>query len=133
MLAIDHHPGNRQPQEHPGAGIVMMMAKNQRKEDGRRDLQGKVQDQRRMRRGRRRPLGTNYGSLEHWAKLSEKAPNGRHNLLPNMNTPNPRMLGFGLQPAKISLTPTHANGKTRRTELYTPYPSWKNLKFQLLP
>ena len=47
----------------------------------------------------------------------------QRNLPLNMNTPNTRMLGFDLQPAKISLTATHTNGKTRRIELNMPYPS----------
>ena len=66
-MVNDHHPRNRQPQEHPEVGIVimtMMMRTDQRKEDGTRDPQGKERDQKRMRR-RKKPLGMNYGSPEH--------------------------------------------------------------------
>ena len=67
MVVIDHHPRNRQPQEHPEVGIVMMTMmtkKDWRKEDGTRDLQGKERDRKRMGR-RKKPLRMNYGSPEH--------------------------------------------------------------------
>ena len=66
-VIIDHHPRNRQPQKHPEVGIVMMtmmMRKDRRKVDRRRDPQGKERDLKRMRR-RKKPLGMNYGSPEH--------------------------------------------------------------------
>ena len=67
MVVIDHHPHNRQPQEHPEVGIVMMlvmMRKDWKKEDGTRDPQGKERDRKCMRR-RKRPLGMSYDSPEH--------------------------------------------------------------------
>ena len=67
MVVIDHHPHNKQLQEHQEEGIVMMTMmrrKDQGKEDGTRDPQGKERDQKRMRR-RKMPLGMNYDSPEH--------------------------------------------------------------------
>ena len=66
MVVIDHHPHNRQPEEHQEVGIVMMTMmtrKDRGKEDGTRDTQGKERDRKRMRR-RNKPLGMNYGSPE---------------------------------------------------------------------
>ena len=63
-VVIDHHPRNRQPQEHPEVGIVIMMTmrmKDRKNEEGTRDLQEKERDRKKIRR-RRRPLGMNYNS-----------------------------------------------------------------------
>ena len=66
-MVIDYHPRNKQPQEHQEDGIVMMTMmtrKDQGKEEGTRDPQGKERDQKQMRR-RKKPLGINYNSPEH--------------------------------------------------------------------
>ena len=66
-VAINHHPCNRQPQEHPEVGIAMMTmrTKGGEKVDGTRDPQGRIKHGRTMSMGKRRPLGTRYGSSGH--------------------------------------------------------------------
>ena len=114
---------------------LLMMKKDQDKEDETRDPQEEVGGQMMMMITRRmnlpQPMREDFPVL--WGKPSEKSRNSGHNPLQNTNTPNTRMLGFGSLPARISLIATHTNNKTRRTKSNMPDLRWKEHKFQLLP
>ena len=120
MGEIDHCHHNREHLERLEEEIVMTREKDREKEEGMRDLQGKVKKREKMRWRRRRPLGMNYGSPKPWEKPWEMQPNGRHNLLRNTNMPKTKTSGFGLLPVNISLTGTHINRRTRQTESSMP-------------